>query len=44
MDEFCLVQNDVIVDIHNLLKNSSQYQETEEVSALSSKNFLFYLC
>lgn len=44
MDELWLVQNDVIVDIHNLFKNNFQYQEKKEVSALSSNNFLFYLC
>lgn len=44
MDELWLVQNDVIVDIHKLFKNNFQYQEKKEVSALSTNNFLFYLC
>lgn len=41
MDELWLVQHYVIVDIHNLLKNSSQYQEKKEVPALSTNNSSF---
>lgn len=38
-----LIQNDVILDIYTLLKNSSQCQERKEVSSLSNNNFLSYL-
>lgn len=43
MGKLCLIQNDVILGIYTLLKNSSQCQERKEVSVLSNNNFLFYV-